>query len=83
MTHLRADKVERIADSLAPTELHGEGEGDLLVIGWGGTYGAITSAVQAMQAEGFCGIKSSFETPQSTPQRSGRYYFQIQKSHRS
>ena len=53
MTHLRAEKVERIADSLDPTELHGEGEGDLLVIGWGGTYGAITSAVQAMQAEGF------------------------------
>ena len=53
MTHLRAEKVERIADSLEPTKLHGEGEGDLLVIGWGGTYGAITSAVQAMQAEGF------------------------------
>ncbi len=53
MTHLRAEKVERIADSLSPTELHGSGEGDLLVIGWGGTYGAITSAVQAMQAEGF------------------------------
>ena len=53
MTHLRAEKVERIADSLEPTKLHGEGEGGLLVIGWGGTYGAITSAVQAMQAEGF------------------------------
>jgi len=53
MTHLRAEKVERIADSLPPLELHGEGEGDLLVIGWGGTYGAITSAVQAMKAEGF------------------------------
>ena len=53
MTHLRAEKVERIADSLPPLELHGEGEGDLLVIGWGGTYGAITSAVQALKAEGF------------------------------
>ena len=53
MTHLRADKVERIADSLPPTQLHGEQQGDLLVIGWGGTYGAITSATQAMQAEGF------------------------------
>jgi len=53
MTHLRAEKVERIADSLPATQLHGNGEGDLLVIGWGGTYGAITSAVQAMQAEGF------------------------------
>ncbi|MGA1101547.1 MAG: 2-oxoacid:acceptor oxidoreductase subunit alpha [Opitutales bacterium] len=53
MTHLRADKVERIADSLPPLKLHGEDQGDLLAIGWGGTYGAITSAVQAMQAEGF------------------------------
>ena len=53
MTHLRADKVERIADSIPPTQLHGEEHGDLLVIGWGGTYGAITSATQAMQAEGF------------------------------
>ncbi len=53
MTHLRAEKVERIADSLPPLELHGEDKGDLLAIGWGGTYGAITSAVQAMQAEGF------------------------------
>jgi 2-oxoglutarate ferredoxin oxidoreductase subunit alpha len=53
MTHLRAEKVERIADTIPPTQLHGEAEGDLLVIGWGGTYGAITSATQAMQAEGF------------------------------
>ena len=53
MTKLRAEKVDRIADSIPPTQLHGETEGDLLVIGWGGTYGAITSAVKAMQAEGF------------------------------
>jgi 2-oxoglutarate ferredoxin oxidoreductase subunit alpha len=53
MTHLRAEKVERIADSLPATEIHGEAEGELLAIGWGGTYGAITSAVKAMQAEGF------------------------------
>ena len=53
MTHLRAEKVERIADTIPPTQLHGEEQGDLLVIGWGGTYGAITSATQAMQAEGF------------------------------
>ena len=53
MTHLRAEKVERIADTIPPTQLHGEADGDLLVIGWGGTYGAITSATQAMQAEGF------------------------------
>ncbi len=53
MTHLRAEKVERIADSLPATEIHGAAEGELLAIGWGGTYGAITSAAKAMQAEGF------------------------------
>ncbi len=53
MTRLRAEKVERIADFLPATQIHGQSSGDLLVIGWGGTYGAITSAVKAMQDEGF------------------------------
>ena len=53
MTHLRTDKVEAIAKTLPPTEVNGADSGDLLVLGWGGTYGAITSAVNRLQAEGF------------------------------
>ena len=53
MSHLRAQKVAGIAKSLGPIEIQGEPEGDLLVIGWGGTYGAISSAATNLRDEGF------------------------------
>jgi len=53
MSHLRAQKVAGIAKSLDPIEIQGEPEGDLLVIGWGGTYGAISSAATNLRDEGF------------------------------
>lgn len=53
MTRLRAAKVSAVANELPSSEVNGEPEGDLLVLGWGGTYGAIASAVNSLQAEGF------------------------------
>ena len=53
MSQLRADKINGIAKSYDPIAVQGEKEGDLLVIGWGGTYGAIFSAAKALQDEGF------------------------------
>ena len=52
MTHLRAEKVERIADDIPELEVDGESSGELLVLGWGSTYGAIITAVYRAQAEG-------------------------------
>jgi 2-oxoglutarate ferredoxin oxidoreductase subunit alpha len=52
MVITRAEKVARIADDIPDLEIFGESEGRLLVIGWGSTYGAITSAVEDMQARG-------------------------------
>jgi 2-oxoglutarate ferredoxin oxidoreductase subunit alpha len=46
MIHLRADKVARIAAEIPPVEVNGPERGKLLVVGWGGTFGAITSAVE-------------------------------------
>lgn len=46
MTRLRADKVESIAKSIPDLEVDGEQQGDLLVLGWGSTLGAITGAVR-------------------------------------
>src|SRR2546423_3999932 len=48
----RAKKVARIADDIPELEIYGEPTGRLLVIGWGSTYGAITSAVEEMQRRG-------------------------------
>ncbi len=52
MTGLRAAKVAGIAKSLPPQPVIGDRSGKLLVIGWGGTYGAITTAVEQLRAEG-------------------------------
>jgi 2-oxoglutarate ferredoxin oxidoreductase subunit alpha len=52
MVMTRAEKVERIAYDIPDVEIYGESQGRLLVIGWGSTYGAITSAVEVMQAQG-------------------------------
>jgi 2-oxoglutarate ferredoxin oxidoreductase subunit alpha len=50
MVKLRAEKVARIANDIPDVEVLGEKEGEVLVIGWGGTYGAITAAVEECQA---------------------------------
>jgi 2-oxoglutarate ferredoxin oxidoreductase subunit alpha len=52
MCKLRAERVEKIADELPPTEVHGDAEGDLLLLGWGGTYGAIRGGVARMRELG-------------------------------
>jgi 2-oxoglutarate ferredoxin oxidoreductase subunit alpha len=53
MTRLRAAKVNAVAKSLPPLRITGERKGKLLLLGWGGTHGAITSAVESLRAEGF------------------------------
>jgi len=52
MTHYRARKVAAVAQDIPPTTIHGETSGDLLVIGWGSTYGSITAAVEEARAQG-------------------------------
>ena len=53
MVHLRAEKVERIANEIPDVEVHGDPEGGgLLVLGWGSTAGAINGAVQAARKLG-------------------------------
>lgn len=52
MTNIRAKKVANVADSIPPLEIHGEDDAELLVIGWGGTYGSILSAVDRCQKNG-------------------------------
>ncbi|HSH22412.1 MAG TPA: 2-oxoacid:acceptor oxidoreductase subunit alpha [Candidatus Caenarcaniphilales bacterium] len=53
MQTLRGAKVAGIADDIPELEVFGPPQGDLLVLGWGSTYGAIRSAVERLQAEGW------------------------------
>ena len=52
MVLMRQAKVDRAAQDIPPVEVFGEKTGKVLVLGWGSTYGSITSAVEKMQAEG-------------------------------
>jgi 2-oxoglutarate/2-oxoacid ferredoxin oxidoreductase subunit alpha len=52
MVSLRAEKVARVADSIPEIIVQGDQSGDLLVVGWGGSYGYLITAVHDLQAEG-------------------------------
>ncbi len=52
MTEIRQEKVDRIANEIPPVEIIGEQNGDLLVIGWGSTYGAIKTAFDKLLRKG-------------------------------
>jgi 2-oxoglutarate ferredoxin oxidoreductase subunit alpha len=51
-TKVRAEKVARVAQEIGELDLAGAESGDVLVIGWGGTYGALRQAQQALANAG-------------------------------
>lgn len=55
MVRLRAEKVRKVVEGVPPLDLsNGVESGDLLILGWGSTYGAIKTAVNELCAEGQC-----------------------------
>ena len=52
MVKLRQEKVDRATADIPPVEVFGDASGKVLVLGWGSTYGSITSAVEKMRNEG-------------------------------
>ena len=52
MSEYRAEKVNRVANYIPNQEIIGDKEGDLLIVSWGGTYGNMLEAVNALQEEG-------------------------------
>ncbi len=52
MVDMREAKVQKVSEYIADQKIIGENEGDLLIVSWGGTLGAMTSAVDTLQKEG-------------------------------
>lgn len=52
MTEIRAQKVRNIAETIPEQTVFGPENGDLLVVSWGGTYGAVRTACQMAQSRG-------------------------------
>ncbi len=52
MVEIRAAKVARVQDFIPKQEVFGDEKGDLLVVGWGGTYGHLYTAVKELRSKG-------------------------------
>jgi 2-oxoglutarate ferredoxin oxidoreductase subunit alpha len=52
MVDLRQAKIDKVVDFIPDLEVIGDQEGDLLVIGWGSTFGALVTAVDELREEG-------------------------------
>ena len=52
MVRLRAEKIARIAEDIPALAVDGPAEGELLVVSWGGTFGAVSTAVRRARNAG-------------------------------
>ena len=52
MIRLRAAKIQKASDVIPPLEVRGDATGEVLLLGWGGTYGAITTAGDRLREDG-------------------------------
>ena len=53
MVNFRAEKVERVVNRIPDLKVYGEESGDILVVGWGGTFGYLLTAIRELQNEGY------------------------------
>ncbi|MBP7796401.1 MAG: 2-oxoacid:acceptor oxidoreductase subunit alpha [Elusimicrobiales bacterium] len=52
MTDYRIGKIKKVQSDIPPTEIYGNKDADMVVVGWGSTYGAMMSAVQLANSKG-------------------------------
>ncbi|PKQ69203.1 MFS transporter [Labilibaculum manganireducens] len=52
MTDIRSERIRRVANFIPDVPVKGNDDAEVLVVGWGGTYGHLTTAVRELQAEG-------------------------------
>jgi 2-oxoglutarate ferredoxin oxidoreductase subunit alpha len=79
MIHLRAEKIKNIENDIPILEVDGEQEGELLVIGWGGTYGAIKEAVAKARTLGYKVSQAHFQYVNPFPKNTGEVLKKFKK----
>ena len=67
MTDIRADKVATIANDIPLTLLEGDEDADLLMLGWGSTWGSIASACKRARAAGYKVAHAHLSTSTRSP----------------
>lgn len=78
-SEIRAAKVEKVVNMIPDLVVEGDPEGDLLVVGWGGTYGHMISSVQAMQKAGKKVSLAHFNYIKPLPANTGEIFSKFKK----
>lgn len=77
MIRTRAKKIENVAETIPDLEVIGPDDAELLVIGWGGTYGSIATAVTRAHRKGLKVAQAHLRylnpMPKNTPEVLGRF----------
>ncbi|MFZ0455402.1 MAG: 2-oxoacid:acceptor oxidoreductase subunit alpha [Ignavibacteriaceae bacterium] len=71
MVRLRAQKVKNIENDIPDLKVDGDEDAELLIIGWGGTYGAITEAVNKARRRGKKVAQAHFRYLNPLPKNTG------------
>ena len=79
MCRERSEKVQRVANYIPELKVDGAASGKLLVVGWGGTYGHILSAVQEARAEGIELSFAHFDYIMPLPKNTEQVFSQFDK----
>ncbi len=79
MVSLRAEKVERVANEIPELTIFGPDSGDLLIVGWGGSYGYLLTAVRELQAEGYKASLVNFNYINPLPKNVGEIFARFRK----
>ena len=77
MVRVRAEKVARVADDIPLLTVKGNAHADTIVVGWGGTYGHVLTAVEKLAEEGIDVAMAQFAyinpLPRNTEEVLSRY----------
>jgi 2-oxoglutarate ferredoxin oxidoreductase subunit alpha len=71
MVRIRAQKVKNIENDIPELEIAGDKDADVLIVGWGGTYGAITESVAKVRSRGLKVAHAHFKYLNPFPKNTG------------
>lgn len=79
MVDLRAAKVAKMADFIPELSVYGDNEGEVLVVGWGGTYGHLYTAVKELRKEGKSVSLAHFDYINPLPKNTAEVFARFKK----
>jgi 2-oxoglutarate ferredoxin oxidoreductase subunit alpha len=79
MVHERAEKVARVADFIPELQVIGPEQGDILLVGWGGTFGHLYTALEELKTKKVKVSLAHFDFINPLPRNTGKVFGKFKK----